>query len=93
MPWVYRCLIDGLFGVQGHEAGIRIRPQLPAHWQEASVKRTFRGAELHISMKREAGVTAAEVYVNGNLTEEGIIKGVEAGREYNVLVKLPLMEG
>ncbi|OKP75892.1 NdvB protein [Paenibacillus sp. P3E] len=89
VPWVYRCLIDGLFGVQGNEEGIRIHPQLPAHWEEASVKRSFRGADLHVAMKREAGVTAVEVYVNGSRIEDGIIKNVEAGRVYDVLVKLP----
>ncbi len=91
VPWVYRCLIDGLFGVQGNEAGIRIQPQLPAHWQKAAVRRTFRGAELHIEMRREPGVTAAEVYVDGNHAVDGRVTDLEAGRSYNVQVKLPLL--
>jgi cellobionic acid phosphorylase len=89
VPWVYRCLIDGLFGLQGSRDGLQVNPQLPSHWQEASAKRTFRGAELHIDMKREAGVTATEVYVNGSLVDDGLIKDLKSGVTYNVLVKIP----
>lgn len=90
VPWVYRCLIDGLFGLQGNRDGLQVRPQLPSDWHEVTVKRSFRGAQLHIEMKREAGVTATEVYLDGELAGDGILKGLESGGQYNVLVKLPL---
>ncbi len=93
VPWVYRCLIDGLFGLKGNAAGIQIHPQLPSEWQEVTVKRTFRGAELHIDIKRESGVEKTEVYVNGNPIEDGIIKDLTAGAEYSVLVKIPSLNG
>ena len=89
VPWVYRCLIDGLFGLQGNHKGIHIKPQLPSEWQGATVKRMFRGVELHIDIKREAGVTTTEVYVNGNYVEDGIIKDLRSDVEYKVLVKIP----
>ncbi|WP_138495481.1 GH36-type glycosyl hydrolase domain-containing protein [Paenibacillus pinistramenti] len=89
VPWVYRCLVDGLFGVQGTKEGLRIRPQLPTDWQEASVKRTFRGAELQIEMKRELGISVQEVYVDGHLAEDGILKVIRPGAVYRVVVKLP----
>lgn len=92
VPWVYRCLIDGLFGLQGHPAGLHINPQLPSEWPEATVKRDFRGAELHIEMKRESGVQSTEVYVDGRLIEDGILKDLQSGMKYNVQVKLPSME-
>ncbi|WP_059050204.1 GH36-type glycosyl hydrolase domain-containing protein [Paenibacillus senegalimassiliensis] len=90
VPWVYRCLIDGLFGVQGTKDGIRIRPQLPSTWPEAKVTRSFRGATLDIEMKREAGIMSAEVYVADQLVEDGVLRDVQQGRKYRVLVKLPL---
>ncbi|MBY0011577.1 GH36-type glycosyl hydrolase domain-containing protein [Paenibacillus typhae] len=89
VPWVYRCLIDGLFGLQGNREGLQVRPQLPSDWDEVTVKRTFRGAQLHVEMKREAGVTAAEVYLDGELVRDGVLKKLEAGGQYKVLVKLP----
>lgn len=89
VPWVYRCLIDGLFGLQGTPEGLRVRPQLPEAWHEASVTRLFRGAELKVNFKREAGVSDVEIYVNGSLIEGSVITGVEAGQQYEVMVKLP----
>ncbi|MEK4062510.1 MULTISPECIES: GH36-type glycosyl hydrolase domain-containing protein [Paenibacillus] len=89
VPWVYRCLIDGLFGLQGNPAGLQFKPQLPSAWQGVKVKRSFRGAELHINMKREPGVQTIEVYVDGRLIEDGILKDLKPGLDYNVLVKIP----
>ncbi|MNP78410.1 hypothetical protein D3C76_1760200 [compost metagenome] len=65
-----------------------MRPQLPSDWDKVTVKRNFRDAQLHIDMKREAGVTATEVYLDGELIRDGILKGLEAGGQYNVIVKL-----
>lgn len=88
-PWVYRCLIDGLFGLQGEAAGLRVRPQLPAEWPGAKVKRNFRGAELHVEMQRDAAVSGVEVYVDGALVDGGLIRDPQPGAVYRVLVKLP----
>jgi cellobionic acid phosphorylase len=90
VSWFYRCLIEGLFGLQGNRKGLRVNPQLPCDWKEASVERHFRGSELHIDIKREQGVKETEVYVNGNYIEDGIIKDLKRGAEYRVLVKIPL---
>lgn len=90
VPWVYRCLIDGLFGLQGTAEGIRVQPQLPSNWTEAAVKRAFRGAELSISYKREPGVSTAEVYVNGRRVDDGVIRDLKPGAVYDVQVKLPV---
>ncbi|WP_018750195.1 GH36-type glycosyl hydrolase domain-containing protein [Paenibacillus sanguinis] len=90
VPWVYRCLIDGLFGLQGTKGGIHIRPQLPNTWPAAKVTRSFRGATLHVEMKREAGAASVEVYVDGQQVKDGILRDVQQGREYQVLAKLPL---
>jgi cellobionic acid phosphorylase len=89
VSWYYRCLIDGLFGLQGDREGLRVNPQFPSDWQEAAVDRNFRGAELHIDIKREQGLNAVQVYVNGNYIEDSIIKDLKCGVEYKVLVKIP----
>lgn len=89
VPWVYRCLIDGLFGLQGTPEGLRVQPQLPSGWNEAKVTREFRGATLRIEIRRGPGVAATEVYADGVLAEEGIIRGLKPGQEVQVIVKLP----
>jgi cellobionic acid phosphorylase len=89
VSWYYRCLIDGLFGLQGDIAGLKINPQLPSHWKEASVNRIFRGAELKVDIKRDASVIKKEVYINGKYIENDFINDLKAGEVYNVLVKIP----
>lgn len=81
--------MDGLFGLQGTREGLQVKPQLPSDWQGATVKRSFRGAELHIEMKREAGLEAMKVYLDGQLAEDGVLKGLASGSQYQVLVKIP----
>lgn len=90
-PWVYRCLVDGLFGVQGTAQGLRIQPQLPSAWQQAAIKRSFRGALLDIQITRAAGVSATEVYVEGILIPDGVLKELNSGALYQVQVKLPVI--
>ncbi|WP_339818445.1 glycosyl hydrolase family 65 protein [Paenibacillus sp. FSL R7-0216] len=89
VPWVYRCLIDGLFGVQGTKDGIRVNPQLPSHWNEATVTREFRGATLHVEIQRDASASQTEVYAEGELLPDGVLRNVQQGKTYRVQVKLP----
>lgn len=90
VSWYYRCLIDGLFGIKGNRQGISIKPQLPSEWQKASVKRNFRGAELNIDIKKDTAVKMVEVYVNGLYIEDGIIRDLQSGEKYKVVVKIPI---
>ena len=92
VPWVYRCLIDGLFGLQGVPGGLRVQPQLPAEWEEARVTRSFRGATIRVDYRRDANVAAIEVYVDGQLVPDGVLRGLEAGVSYEVTVKLPMVQ-
>ncbi len=86
--WYYRCLVDGLFGVCGSQEGLTVTPQLPSDWNEASVKRDFRGATFNVEIKRDSSVKANEIYVNGELIEGDTIKNIEQGKVYSVLVKV-----
>lgn len=87
--WVYRCIIDGLFGVRGSKEGLSIAPQLPSHWQTASIHRQFRGAEFHIVIERHADIKEMAVYVDDQIIEGHTVSNIQAGETYNVLVKLP----
>lgn len=92
ISWYYRCFIDGLFGLKGRKEGICIEPKLPSHWQEASAVRTFRGAELHINMKREPKTEAVEVYLDGRRVKDGCLKNLKPETVYNILVRIPVSE-
>src|SRR5690606_25890254 len=80
--WLYRCLVEELFGLRGEGAGLRIAPQLPSHWPGARVRRRFRGAGFEVWMERVVGVDAARVTVDGRSLEAGLLPRVEPGRHY-----------
>jgi cellobionic acid phosphorylase len=88
VSWYYRCLIEGLFGLQGDTQGLVVNPQLPSHWPEANVTREFRGATFHVHMHREAGLTHTMVLVDGLALTTNRIQNIQAGKTYDVEVKL-----
>ena len=90
VAWMYRCLVQGLFGLIGDREGLVIRPQLPAHWNRARVTRAFRGSTFEVEIRRESGVAKTLVIVDGNLLPDSRVTGVQAGRTYRVDVKLSM---
>ncbi len=89
VPWVYRCLIEGLFGLQGNSEGLLLRPQLPKTWQYAQITRHFRGAMFNINIERVTGVAKTEITVNEQTLNQPLIKNISAGSTYQVAIKLP----
>ena len=79
--WLYRSLIEGLFGLKGTRDGLKIEPQLPSHWSSAHVVRRFRGATYDVTITRgpTPGITCDESSVDGN-----ILKGMIDGKTYKV---------
>lgn len=87
--WMYRALIDGLFGLQGGREGLGIHPNLPTQWQQVSVTRIFRGATFHCHMERHEGLSALEVYLDEKLLEAPVISDFESGKSYEVRIRIP----
>lgn len=88
VPWVYRALIDGVFGLKGDIDGLHINPQLPKAWNEASVIREFRGATFNVIIKRSEDIFKTNVSVNGEALETNVITDITAGT-YEVEVLIP----
>ena len=89
VSWMYRCLIEGLFGVKGDRQGLVIQPQLPGHWSQARVTREFRGATFEITMRRQPGLARLGLVVDGQRLPDNRIVNIEAGRTYQVAVSVP----
>jgi len=87
--WLYRCLIEGLFGLRGEGGALRIAPQLPSHWRSASAVRRFRGARIELQARRVAGLDAMRATVDDALLHEPLLRDVVAGRTYRIDVDLP----
>ena len=86
--WFCRSLIDGLFGVRGCREGLSVSPKLPSHWPEASITRHFRGATLSISYVRN-NTKELRITVDGQTLKDNIIRNIESGRSYQVLIEIP----
>ena len=55
VAWYYYCVIDGLLGLRGGEAGLYVHPKLPSHWHSISLTRTFRGHHYRLRYIRKDG--------------------------------------
>ncbi|MBD1262836.1 NdvB protein [Maribacter polysiphoniae] len=89
-PWLYRCLIDGLFGLKGDVDGLHIAPKLPKAWNRAEVVRQFRGATFKVDIQRESGISKTKISVNGQILKTSVITNIEP-RVYEVDVRISEM--
>lgn len=90
VAWVYRSVIEGLFGLRGEGDALLVRPQLPAHWAQATATRQFRGATFEVAYRRDAACAAMQVMVDGQPCGDARIAAVQPGRTYRVEVLLPV---
>ncbi|KAF1685676.1 NdvB protein [Pseudoxanthomonas broegbernensis] len=87
--WMYRCLVEALFGLRGEGEGLRIAPQLPSHWPRARAWRRFRGAEFEVEIERVDGLAQPRVRVDGQWLDGQVLTAIAPGRRYQVRVELP----
>jgi cellobionic acid phosphorylase len=84
-----RSLVEGPFGMKGDRQGLVIAPQLPSHWSEAKVTRTFRGAVFNVEIRRKTGLSRTVVVVDGRELPGNRMTDFRAGRSYKVEVNTP----
>ena len=89
VAWLYRCLVEGLFGLRGDKHWLVIQPQLPSHWNRARVTRQFRGAFFEVEMRRESGISNAQVVVDGQPLPANRLTDIRVGKTYKVEVVIP----
>ncbi|ESQ76320.1 GH36-type glycosyl hydrolase domain-containing protein [Asticcacaulis sp. AC402] len=89
VSWIYRSVIEGLFGLKGCRDGLRISPQLPSQWPTARVTRRFRGAIFDLAIRSDAAVTTTTVICSGATVDGNLIRGFESGKTYYVEVVTP----
>ncbi len=88
VSWVYRSLVEGIFGLKGCPEGLKIEPQLPSTWKSARVQRTFRGAVFDVSYERDETINSVRVYLQGELLPGNVVS-VGAAGSYAVRVIMP----
>lgn len=87
--WLYRCIVEGVFGLRGTPEGLAVTPRLPAHWHEASAQRRFRGAQFEVRYRRDAKANAITLTVDGQSLPGNVVTGFETGESRVVDVSLP----
>ena len=89
VSWVYRCLIEGVFGLKGSPQGLVVQPQLPAAWQTAEAVREFRGATFNVSYRKTSDIKEMEIQLNESVISGNTISDITAGATYQLTVLLP----
>ncbi len=87
--WLYRSLVEGLMGLKGCRDGLSIRPQLPSGWTGARAVRLFRGAEFRVNIQRVTGLDQIQVACNGKPLHDTVVRGITAGKVYEISVSVP----
>ncbi len=84
--WFYRLVIENLFGLKGCKEGLMISPQLPSDWQQASVKREFRGAIFDVQYQLVSDKNRVCIEVDGVVLSSNLIENIVVGKHYSVVV-------
>ena len=84
VAWVYRSLVEQLFGLQGTSEGLRIAPQLPTSWKTARVIRRFRGADFVVLYHPQSSAEGLQIWVDGQRLDGNVISRFKPGQQYQV---------
>ena len=87
--WLYRSLVEGLFGLSGCREGLRIHCNLPSDWTRTSLTRRFRGSTFNVEITRDPAVSRMMITFNGERLEGDVITGVSSGAVHAVSIVLP----
>ena len=86
--WIYRSVVEELFGLKGTKAGLQVEPQLPSAWLHARAVRAFRGATFNVEIRRETGHSKMLVSLGGQKLTGNVVTDIQAGKTYNLEVRL-----
>ncbi|MCL2646510.1 MAG: hypothetical protein FWD61_05830 [Phycisphaerales bacterium] len=89
VAWYYRTAINELLGLKGELNGLRIDPQLPSTWPQASAWRKFRDAEFNITITRTPNISQPQILFNGQPLKDNLIPLQQPGSKHSVEVRIP----
>ena len=89
VAWFQRCIVEGLCGLKGVKGELIVDPQLPSHWNEMTVSRSYLGATFNVEIFRN-DITEKLIMLNENILIGNKISNIEHGKTYNITVILPL---
>ncbi|EAR07681.1 GH36-type glycosyl hydrolase domain-containing protein [Reinekea blandensis] len=84
VAWAYRLFVENLLGLTGTLNGVRVTPFLPKDWPVFSAKRTFRGAHIELTVKRDGSLTADTLRCNDEIVDGFELNDLQAGQTYRL---------
>lgn len=87
--WLYRIIVENLFGLRGNPEGLEVVPQLPSHWDEAGAQRRFRGTDFTVRYRRTADAATTRIVVDGAESETDVVAA--EGKTCEIEVLLPAL--
>ena len=88
VAWLYRTVVEQLFGIKGDKGELVIEPQLPAHWPKVKLARTFRQARFNIEIVR-TDTGERKMWVDGTLSASSRVTNIQPGANYQIRLEIP----
>jgi len=87
--WLHRAVCEWVVGVRPEWDGMRFDPCLPPSWDEARMRRPWRGATLDVTVVRDEGLAPGEVRVevDGRPLDGSLLPPLPAGGTAEVRVR------
>ncbi len=88
--WCFKAMTEWILGVRRGYDGLIVDPCLPSGWEQAHVRRTYRGATYDIAMRNPHGLQKGKttITVDGEPLEGNVLPVFEDGRTHEVSVIL-----
>jgi cellobionic acid phosphorylase len=86
---MYRILVECLFGLKGDPDGLRIEPNLPSHWKQATAARRFRGSTFDVEFTRDSNASEMRVMLDDKIISGNVVRNPLPDQHYRVQVVLP----
>jgi len=86
--WLFRMTFDHIFGVEADFDGLRIKPGLPAVWDEVRLERYFRGTNYHIRIVNDKNLSRGivQIFVDDQKVDGDLIVHLNNATEREVIV-------
>ncbi len=90
LAWLNTVLVNELLGAKPDYEGLRVEPCLPSAWEEARIRRTWRGATYNILIRNPQRVEggAVEITLDGKPLAGAVLPEFRDGKVHEVVATL-----
>ncbi|MDQ8208670.1 hypothetical protein QEH52_14180 [Coraliomargarita sp. SDUM461003] len=69
-PWMLWIMVESILGIRATADGLVVDPCMPDEWNEAKIRRRFRGSTYDIQLRRSPQTGPLEICINGTSSQE-----------------------